>query len=233
MCSCEAKVSKCLCPIIAAYAHECAQQTIKVDWRLEVKECGVQCSGGQIYQVCGNSCTRSCYDIATRPDCKQHCVEGCNCPEGQALDENGECIPIGSCSCQHEGLEFPAGYKEIRPASKGLELCTCVNAMWNCRLALPTDAHDYPRANDLKGKCNTRDNFEFTTCEPVEPKTCKNMHRYQPTSNRVCHPGCQCKKGYVLDTYTKKCVKPHDCACHHGGKSYKEGVIVQHDCNEW
>lgn len=119
---CYLKVSKCLCPMIAAYAQECALKGVKVDWRNEIRECGIHCPGGQKYQVCGNSCARTCYDITTRPNCKQQCVEGCNCPEGESLDEHGECIPIGQCGCQHEGMEFPAGYKEVRPASKGPEL---------------------------------------------------------------------------------------------------------------
>lgn len=59
------------------------------------------------------------------------------------------------------------------------------------------------------------------------------MHTYQPTSASICHAGCKCKEGYVLDTHTKKCVKPKDCPCHHGGRSYKEGSIVQSDCNTW
>lgn len=122
MCSCDTKLSKCLCPMIAAYAQECAIKGFKVDWRNSIRECGIHCAGGQKYQICGNSCTRTCYDIATRPDCKQHCVEGCNCPEGETLDEHGECISIGRCGCQHEGIPFPADYKEVRPASKNLEL---------------------------------------------------------------------------------------------------------------
>lgn len=50
---------------------------------------------------------------------------------------------------------------------------TCVNALWSCRTALPTDADDYPKASDIKTKCSAFDNLEFTTCEPVEPMTCK------------------------------------------------------------
>lgn len=108
--------------MIASYAAECARKGIKIDWRNQVRECGMHCPGGQKYQICGNSCTRSCYNIATNPDCRQQCVEGCNCPEGESLDEHGECIPIGQCGCVHEGLDFPAGYKGIRPASKAPEL---------------------------------------------------------------------------------------------------------------
>lgn len=115
-------MSKCLCPIISSYAAECSLKGIKIDWRAEVRECGIHCPGGQTYQVCGNSCTRTCFDIAVEPDCKVQCAEGCNCPEGQALDDNGECIPIGQCKCQFDGMEFVPGYKEVRAAPDGPEL---------------------------------------------------------------------------------------------------------------
>lgn len=125
MCSCESKITTCLCPIIAAYADECSRKGVKIDWRDTIRECGIQCAadGGQKYQICGNSCTRTCYDIAIRADnCKQQCVEGCNCPEGQTLDDDRECVPISQCKCHYEGLQFHPGYKEVRPASKGPEL---------------------------------------------------------------------------------------------------------------
>ncbi|KAJ8974052.1 hypothetical protein NQ317_002298, partial [Molorchus minor] len=231
MCSCEFKVSRCLCPIVANYASECSRKGIKIDWRADVRECGIHCPGGQTYQVCGNSCTRTCFDISVDPDCKSLCAEGCNCPDGQALDDNGECIPIGQCKCQHEGMEFPSGYKEVRPAPNGPEICTCVNAVWQCHLASPEDLKNFPKASDLQSMCNAGTNMEFTTCEPVEPVTCKNMHSPDYFSASVCHSGCQCKEGYVLDTTSKNCVKPTECPCHHGGRSYGENATVQSDCN--
>ncbi|KAJ3643777.1 hypothetical protein Zmor_026489 [Zophobas morio] len=231
MCSCEFKVSKCLCPTVAAYAEECSRQGVKISWRETIRECGVHCPSGQKYQICGNSCTRTCFDVATRPDCKPQCVEGCNCPDGEALNDDGECVPIGECKCTYDGLQFHPGYKEVRPASKGPELCTCINAAWSCRPATPTEVKAFPKASDLKSLCSASANMEFTTCEPAEPVTCKNMHNPEYFSASVCHAGCKCKDDYVLDTQTKRCVKPSECPCHHGGKSYKENSTVQNDCN--
>lgn len=59
----------------------------------------------------------------------------------------------------------------------------------------------------------------------MEPVTCKNMHTNEHFSPTVCHAGCNCKTGYVLDSKNKKCVKPNECPCHHGGRSYKEKSI--------
>lgn len=233
MCSCEFKISKCLCPTLAAYAEECSRQGVKISWRDDVRECGVHCPSGQKYQICGNSCTRTCFDISTRPDCKPQCVEGCNCPPGEALDDEGECVPIGDCKCNFDGLQFHPGYKEVRPASKGPEICICINAMWSCHLATPEEQKAYPKANDLKSLCSATENMEFTTCEPPEPLTCKNMHSLEYFSAGVCHAGCKCKEGFVLDTTSKKCVRPDECPCHHGGRSYKENEVVRDDCNTW
>lgn len=89
------------------------------------------------------------------------------------MSDDGECIPIGRCGCWYNGLEFPAGYKEVRPASKAVELCTCVNAQWHCREATEVEVKEHPSAGDLKSRCDAAGNFEFTMCENVEPVTCK------------------------------------------------------------
>lgn len=113
-----------MCPIVAAYATECASQGVIIEWRNEVKECAVKCPAGQMYHTCADSCTRSCSDImlADAKLCKTKCVEGCNCPQDQTLNEYGECIPIGECPCQNSGIEFPSGFKEIRPGRRSEEV---------------------------------------------------------------------------------------------------------------
>lgn len=109
---------------------------------------------------------------------------------------------------------------------------TCYGAKWNCREALDGEADKFPPASNLKNKCQLSVNEEFTTCEPTELVTCKNMHlQHEFTSPAVCRPGCVCKKGYVYDTSLKKCVLPQDCSCHHGGRSYNDGDKIQEDCN--
>ncbi|XP_046389468.1 hemocytin isoform X2 [Ischnura elegans] len=235
MCSCEGKVGECLCPILSAYVKECARQGMDLDWRKQVRECGIHCPGNQKYQVCGNSCTRSCFDISMREDgapCKRRCVEGCNCPEGETLDSRGQCIPVSECPCLHKGLKFGAGHKIVMPGAREPELCTCTNALWDCHFATKRDLKEFPSAEELRASCRAANNEEFTHCEPMEPITCKNMHKKIPAfSPAKCKPGCQCKKGYVLDTYSKKCVRPASCPCHHGGKSYSELQVIQEDCN--
>ncbi|KAK2585761.1 hypothetical protein KPH14_010370 [Odynerus spinipes] len=231
MCACTTNIKTCLCPILSAYAKDCAAAGIKLLWRQEIDECSIHCSGGQIYQICGSSCKRSCQDISFNPDCKEECVEGCNCPEGQTLDINGECIPIGQCSCIYSGMEFKAGHKQVQPGQKGQELCTCIGGNWDCRLATSEEIQQYQLTNNISISCAATKNLELTDCEPVQPRTCHNMHMPIVESSTDCKSGCICKSGYVLDVINGVCIKEEECPCHHGGKSYKEGLSIQSDCN--
>nr|XP_034190302.1 hemocytin [Osmia lignaria] len=230
MCSCKVEVESCLCPMLAAYAKECAAAGIKLMWRYEINECRIHCPGNQVYQICGNSCTRSCGDISSYQDCKQECVEGCNCPEGETLDVHGNCIPIGQCPCTYQGLEFNSGHKEIRPGNKAQELCTCAGGIWNCQEATPDEIKEYPAVKELLASCVASKHLEVTDCAPAEPRTCRNMHKPVQKSS-VCKSGCVCKLGYVLDEPGGNCIKEQSCPCHHGGQSYKEGSVIQDECN--
>ncbi|XP_015177061.1 PREDICTED: hemocytin [Polistes dominula] len=231
MCTCTTDIKKCFCPILSAYAKDCAAAGVKLFWRNEVQECSLQCPGGQVYQICGNSCKRSCGDISFNPDCKEECVEGCNCPEGQTLDIMGECIPIGQCPCIYSGIEFKAGYQEIRPGQKGQDLCTCIGGKWDCKLATSEELKKRQSANNTSVHCSATKNLELTDCEPVKQRTCYNMHIPVTESPITCQQGCICKSGYVLDVINGVCIKEDECPCHHGGKSYKDGSIIQSDCN--
>jgi von Willebrand factor len=167
-------------------------------------------------------------------DERLQCVEGCRCPLGQVLDEEtNECVLTSMCKCFYKGMEFKPGYKEVRPGNRYLELCTCVGGQWSCVEAINGDSIKYPPAMDMSKKCSLANNEVFTTCEPAEPVTCKNMHMKVGSSSAICRPGCMCKEGYVLDVMLKTCVLPEKCSCHHGGKSYNEGEKIKADCNTW
>lgn len=61
----------------------------------------------------------------------------------------------------------------------------------------------------------------------------KNMHDPPQSTPAVCYSGCVCKKPYVLDSFTKECVLPSECPCHHGGKSYNNNETFYQGCNTW
>lgn len=82
----------------------------------------VQCPAGQIFEECGDECYRTCTDIQLDDKCTSSCVEGCRCPNGLSLNDQHECIPTKMCPCMYKSMIFNAGYKEVRPGIKYLEL---------------------------------------------------------------------------------------------------------------
>lgn len=103
--------------------------------------------------------------------------------------------------------------------------------IWECRLATPEEIREYPPVTELLSVCLASKHLEVTDCEPIEQRTCSNMHIPIERSPAVCTSGCICKSGYVLDAPHGACIKEKDCPCHHGGKSYNEGSVIQAECN--
>ncbi|KAF4518670.1 hypothetical protein B566_EDAN002704 [Ephemera danica] len=121
-CACES--NSCPCAVFSEYANQCSNDfsVNMTSWIHGVPECVPQCPAGQTYQFCRSSCSRSCKSLAINPKCVTECVEGCNCPEGQSLDNQGVCIPStdtcknASWECVNQGYSICYGYGE--PAYK-------------------------------------------------------------------------------------------------------------------
>lgn len=45
--------------------------------------------------------------------------------------------------------------------------------MWECQPATPQESEEFPKTGAMVAGCSHVENQEFTTCEPVEPVTCK------------------------------------------------------------
>ena len=72
----------------------------------------IPCKGGQVFQNCPNECVRTCHIISNNPVCTQdltRCAEGCSCPEGQTLNDHGDCIPVSQCPCEFGTLQYAPG----------------------------------------------------------------------------------------------------------------------------
>ncbi|KAF6208903.1 hypothetical protein GE061_014645, partial [Apolygus lucorum] len=232
VCSCSHKLSDCYCPIFSAFADRCSKAGYPIDWRSQIRECGIRCPRGQVYEICGSTCSRSCMDISRGKKCADSCVEGCYCPPGQTMDHHERCIPISDCPCIKRGLDYPAGHKELRRDAKGTQLCTCSNAVWECHTASAHELAVYSNSTEDEKVCSATKNQVYTHCEPSVPITCQNMHKKRlDQSEKVCYGGCVCKRGFVLDSGSGECVKPEDCPCHHGGRSFSDGRVIQEQCN--
>ncbi|XP_074919520.1 SCO-spondin-like [Chelonoidis abingdonii] len=211
VCGCSAG-GDCLCSALAAYARQCAQEGAPVPWRNQTF-CAVPCSGGQVYQECSAPCRKSCADLrlgeASSCQALAVCVAGCNCPEGLVLDDTGQCVPPGTCPCEHGGETYPPGSKIHRSCNA----CVCVNGLWNC-----TD-NSCPEAAFCPGELVYAHGSCLRTCATAESNlSCPGL------SN-----GCVCPPGTVF--FNEHCVSPDECPCHHNGRLYLPNDTIAKDCN--
>ena len=71
--------------------------------------------------MCGDSCGHTCFDLAVATDCQRRCVEGCQCPEGQALDADSRCAPISTCPCVYKNKEYRPGHRRYQGSGTSLQ----------------------------------------------------------------------------------------------------------------
>ncbi|XP_041058158.1 von Willebrand factor [Carcharodon carcharias] len=148
-CSCDSTGEcLCLCNAIAAYAHECAQLGILVQWRA-ANLCPMSCeelNSGQPeyvcewrYNVCAPACPRTCQHHLQQEDCPVKCVEGCHahCPSGTILDESSQkCIDPALCPvCVHEDKRIPDGQAiTINEGTEECQTCLCTGTFLHCQV---------------------------------------------------------------------------------------------------
>ncbi|XP_050798803.1 SCO-spondin-like [Gopherus flavomarginatus] len=211
VCGCSAG-GDCLCSALAAYARQCAQEGVPVPWRNQTF-CAMPCSGGQVYQECSAPCRKSCADLrlgeASSCQALAVCVAGCNCPEGLVLDNTGQCVPPGTCPCEHGGETYPPGSKIHRSCNA----CVCVNGLWNCA------EESCPEAAFCPGELVYAHGSCLRTCATAEGNlSCPGLS-----------DGCVCPPGTVF--LNEHCVPPDECPCHHNGRLYQPNDTIAKDCN--
>ncbi|KAM7447623.1 hypothetical protein ABFA07_004168 [Porites harrisoni] len=211
VCGCQ-QSTQCLCNAIANYVHDCARHGVVIEWinSQVMPQCDVACSiPGQMYQVCGSSCKRTCREISMDVPCLQECAEGCNCPVGKALTDDNQCVPYSKCPCYHNGRAYAPG-TVIKPTN--CKECLCKDGQFIC-------------TNKSCAVCPP--GRSWVACGAQCVKTCNNYHL--PCLDNTCQEGCICPKGMVL--HNKQCINSSQCLCHHGGQRYRPGEKIKVDCN--
>ncbi|XP_037393266.1 SCO-spondin [Pygocentrus nattereri] len=213
VCSCTPN-QLCHCAVLTAYTQHCAQEGVLVSWRNHTF-CPVKCSGGQVYQECGQVCGSSCADLKQGWSCEENsgsrtCVPGCQCPEGLVQDDQGQCVPVSMCPCVHEGMIHPPG-SSVQISCNN---CVCGNGVWNC-----TD-DPCPEIQECPGSLV----FSPRSCL----KTCSSLDSPQAPCTEPIY-GCVCPEGTVL--LGDQCVSPDECPCHHNSRLFFTNDTISKDCN--
>uniref|UniRef100_A0A3Q4B0E0 von Willebrand factor n=1 Tax=Mola mola TaxID=94237 RepID=A0A3Q4B0E0_MOLML len=206
---------ECLCSALAAYAAACAAKGVLLSWR-SPSLCELECTRGQVYEVCGSVCDRTCHALSGA-GCKGEtsCEEGCFCPTGKYLSDSGECVTADLCSCLHDGQLYQPN--DIYADQNSI--CYCENATMRCSTISRRSARCNPPL--IRAGCNTGE----TGLECA--RTCQNLDL--PCVSRACIPGCLCPPGTVRQH--RDCIAPERCPCYHNNRPYEAGQTISIDCN--
>ncbi|KAF4101146.1 hypothetical protein G5714_017578 [Onychostoma macrolepis] len=97
LCACGSNTDECLCDVLEAYASECREAGVILQWRSPTL-CAVGCplDRGYVFDECGPPCPKTCFnkDVplgVIEAHCFKPCVPGCQCPAG-LVEHNAHCI---------------------------------------------------------------------------------------------------------------------------------------------
>ncbi|TRY87240.1 hypothetical protein DNTS_031749 [Danionella cerebrum] len=120
----------CLCNTLTEISRQCAHAGGKPGtWRTEML-CPKTCPMNMEYLECGGPCKNTCSDPDANLLCKDHCVDGCFCPEGTVEDDIGlgGCVRVDECPCVHDGTVFQSGEVYYQAC----KTCACAAGHWTC-----------------------------------------------------------------------------------------------------
>ncbi|XP_067276133.1 kielin/chordin-like protein [Pseudorasbora parva] len=102
LCACGSNMDDCLCEVLEAYASECREAGVILQWRSPTL-CAVGCplDRGYVFDECGPPCPKTCFnkDVplgVIEAHCFKPCVPGCQCPAG-LVEHNAHCIAPEKC----------------------------------------------------------------------------------------------------------------------------------------
>ncbi|XP_056455381.1 kielin/chordin-like protein [Gadus chalcogrammus] len=102
LCACGANTDECLCDALEAYAGQCREAGVVLDWRSPAL-CAVGCpvERGFVFDECGPPCPVTCLNAdvplgVIESHCFKPCVPGCQCPAGLVL-HSSHCVAPDKC----------------------------------------------------------------------------------------------------------------------------------------
>ncbi|XP_068097894.1 IgGFc-binding protein-like [Hyperolius riggenbachi] len=112
-----------VCNSIASYVSVCQNNGSMIqEWRTP-SLCELTCPPNSHYELLGNSCPPTCFDLIAPPFCVPSYTEGCYCNDGFILSGE-DCVPIAECGCVFENIYYKAG-QEFYTDDLCKRKCTC------------------------------------------------------------------------------------------------------------
>ncbi|KAM4721737.1 mucin-5AC-like [Rhinophrynus dorsalis] len=111
------------CPVRYSFENPCALSTDN--------NYTTSCPATMVYSYSVTTCQPTCRSIS-EPDiiCSIafHPIDGCICPNGTYMNDDGRCVALRDCPCYLRGTAVPAG----QSITDNGATCTCQNRVWKC-----------------------------------------------------------------------------------------------------
>uniref|UniRef100_A0A2A4J7B9 Serpin domain-containing protein n=1 Tax=Heliothis virescens TaxID=7102 RepID=A0A2A4J7B9_HELVI len=196
--------------------------------------------GGDPFAItgCGVNCGKHCSDLNNKKPvaCIEICYENaCDCREGYYYDDNTKtCVQPEECTpvCGRNEVYSNCTNADCRPQD-----CSQLGFPIKCPRVNPVDCvkgclckEGYVRAANgiciRKQRCPScgGDPNAVTGCGVNCGRLCSNYNKGPVSCIAVCYDNaCDCKKGFVLDESTGKCILPNQCVSCRGDFNAQPG----------
>ncbi|CAG2184395.1 unnamed protein product [Mytilus edulis] len=219
-------IKEAMCDMVAAFARHCSLQGEAIDWGTYgtlQQDCHdwISCSNlnGMQYKECGKLCSGNCRDFEIGDSsCEEECIPGCQCPDGEFLDDHGECVKRSDCTCYDKYSFGNKVWEHGENITRQCAICTCLDGAWDC---------DHNECEDIVCPKNQ----EYIEADSIcnVHKTCANIDLKMTCNDNTHYKGCGCTNGTVMAP-DGSCVEPERCPCMYGHDYYKEGDEVTIKC---
>ncbi|CAL9705927.1 unnamed protein product [Knipowitschia caucasica] len=111
-----------LCDSIMAYALACQSAGVQIQqWRTD-SFCPALCPENSHYELCADTCGRSCVGLLKAVSCSENCFEGCQCDQGLVFDGE-QCVSPSKCGCLHGDRYLKVGESVVDPQCQSSCVC--------------------------------------------------------------------------------------------------------------
>ncbi|RXN22547.1 mucin-2-like isoform X2 [Labeo rohita] len=240
---CYKKNDSMACASLEAYAQQCGQQSVCVDWRnsTDLKGlCTYKCAADyKVYKACGPKVEKTCsarynemfVENSSETE-RETFMEGCYCPENTYLVSSTTnqctrtCVPEDVCV--YNNTEYKVG--EVVNYKCEYITCRDINGVFvtekntpKCPYFNPDDCEPGTEKSDAEGCCKTCEPKTCTVLKNtthVEANDCKSVHPIEVTS---CSGRCFTQAMYSMEK--KKIV--HNCYCCQEEKFRRQQVTMK------
>ncbi|XP_061898588.1 otogelin-like protein isoform X4 [Entelurus aequoreus] len=117
------------CRALVEYTRACSHVGYPVrEWRDSFSSCNDGCEESFVYRDCISCCPPTCTFEKECLGTNLHCLDGCYCPDGRLILQNGTCIAASQCPCVYHGTSYVHGHT----LRQGCNICVCMGGVWNC-----------------------------------------------------------------------------------------------------